>query len=135
MKCVITLRIDSSTISSTNTNGGINITPDGSGIVSIGGTEMQTTKVSAKEFETDQILISGNNISTYESNADINLIPAGTGGVQISGKLGLFGASPVAQQSAIAFDPLANDGSTVDDLRQVINQMLVVMRNYGIIAS
>jgi hypothetical protein len=129
------ISIDSSTISSTNTNGGINITPDGSGIVSIGGTEMQTTKVSAKEFETDQILISGNNISTYESNADINLIPAGTGGVQISGKLGLFGASPVAQQSAIAFDPLANDGSTVDDLRQVINQMLVVLRNYGIIAS
>ena len=129
------ISVNSTTISAVATNAGIAISPNGTGIVSIGGTEMQTTKVSAKEFETDQILISGNNISTYESNADINLIPAGTGGVQISGKLGLFGASPVAQQSAIAFDPLANDGSTVDDLRQVINQMLVVMRNYGIIAS
>jgi hypothetical protein len=129
------ISVNGTTISAVATNAGIAISPNGTGIVSIGGTEMQTTKVSAKEFETDQILISGNNISTYESNADINLIPAGTGGVQISGKLGLFGASPVAQQSAIAFDPLANDGSTVDDLRQVINQMLVVMRNYGIIAS
>ena len=82
----------------------------------------------------DNLSFNDNIIST-SSNADLELTPGGTGGVQISGKLGLFGASPVAQQSAIAFDPLANDGSTVDDLRQVINQMLVVMRNYGIIAS
>lgn len=58
-----------------------------------------------------------------------------TGSLQVNGSLGFFGTTPIAQQSAIAFDPLANDGSTVDDLRQIINQMLVVMRNYGLIAS
>lgn len=57
------------------------------------------------------------------------------GALQVNGSLGFFGTTPIAQQSAIAFDPLANDGSTVDDLRQIINQMLVVMRNYGLIAS
>ena len=58
-----------------------------------------------------------------------------TGSLQVNGSLGFFGTTPITQASAIAFDPLANDGSTVDDLRQIINQMLVVMRNYGLIAS
>ena len=87
---------------------------------------------------TSIITIEGNTISTTASNANLELTASGTGGIIVAdagGTIGFFGTSPVAQQSAIAFDPLANDGSTVDDLRQVINQMLVVLRNYGIIAS
>ena len=73
------IKIDNNTIEAVNSNGSINIGPNGTGIVSIGGTEMQTNKVSAKELETDQILINGNIISTYESNADLQLDTAGTG--------------------------------------------------------
>ena len=84
-----------------------------------------------------QILnIDTNNISSTDStvvNVNDGLL-VGTS-LQVNGNLGFFGTTPIAQQSAIAFDPLANDGSTVDDLRQIINQMLIVMRNYGLIAS
>ena len=89
---------------------------------------------------------SGNNVEIL--NLDTNFISSSdstvvqindgvlvTGSLQVNGSLGFFGTTPIAQASAIAFDPLANDGSTVDDLRQIINQMLVVMRSYGLIAS
>jgi hypothetical protein len=80
--------------------------------------------------------IDTNNISSGDSSIlQINDGVLVTGSLQVNGSLGFFGTTPVAQQSAIAFDPMANDGSTVDDLRQIINQMLVVMRNYGLIAS
>ena len=82
------------------------------------------------------ISIDTNNISSTDSTViNVNDGLLVTGSLQVDGSLGFFGTTPVAQQSAIAFDPLANDGSTVDDLRQIINQMLVVMRNYGLIAS
>ena len=82
------------------------------------------------------ISIDTNNISSTDSTViNVNDGLLVTGSLQVNGSIGFFGTTPVAQQSAIAFDPLANDGSTVDDLRQIINQMLVVMRNYGLIAS
>jgi hypothetical protein len=119
--------------------------------VKIAGTQNVTTAVSG-----DTLTVTGPDLTSYlqntgtqtidnltfndniigtASNADLILQPGGTGGIQLNGNFGLFGTTPVAQQSAIAFDPLANDGSTVDDLRQIINQMLIVMRNYGLIAS
>ena len=77
-----------------------------------------------------------NNISSSDSSViNVNDGLLVTGSLQVNGSLGFFGTTPIAQASAIAFDPLANDGSTVDDLRQIINQMLVVMRSYGLIAS
>ena len=80
--------------------------------------------------------IDTNNISSTDSTRiNINDGLLVTGDLQVNGSLGFFGITPIAQQSAIAFDPLANDGSTVDDLRQIINQMLIVLRNYGLIAS
>jgi hypothetical protein len=86
----------------------------------------------------DGITITDNIIKTNSSNANLELSANGTGGIVVAksgGKVGFFGTAPVAQQSAIAFDPLANDGSTVEDLRSIINSMLTVMRNYGLIAS
>lgn len=108
----------------------------------------------------DNITINDSTIST-SSNADLNLQPGGTGNVvagaltiagstisatdstqinfndavQFDGNVGFYGTTPTAQASAIAFDPLGNDGSTVDDLRQVINSILTALRNVGIIAS
>ena len=137
----ITVVGDDSTGTTLNSNetikvaGASNITTAVSGdTLTITGPNLSSYLQNTGTQTIDNLSFNDNIIST-SSNANLELTPGGTGGVQISGKLGLFGASPVAQQSAIAFDPLANDGSTVDDLRQVINQMLVVLRNYGIIAS
>jgi hypothetical protein len=79
-----------------------------------------------------------NVIKTVQTNSNLELTTTGTGGIIVSeagGKIGFFGTTPVTKQSAIAFDPSANDGSTVEDLRGIINQMLTVLRNYGLIAS
>jgi hypothetical protein len=114
--------------------GATNITTAVSGdTLTITGTDLSYLQNTGTQT-IDNLTFNDNIIST-SSNADLILQPGGTGGVEITGKLGLFGATPVAQQSAIAFDPSANDGSTVDDLRQIINQMLIVMRNYGLISS
>ena len=86
----------------------------------------------------DGITITDNIIATNSSNANLELSANGTGGIVVAksgGKVGFFGTAPVAQQSAIEFDPAGNDGSTVEDLRSIINSMLTVMRNYGLIAS
>ena len=106
---------------STPSNQNLSITPGGTGSVLVDG-----------------ITIKDNTISSSDSNANLELKASGTGGIIVadsSGKLGFYGATPVTQASAIAFDPSGNDGSTVDDLRQVINSILVALRNVGIIAS
>jgi len=105
----------------TESNQNLTITPGGTGSILADG-----------------ITIKDNTISSSDSNANLELKAAGTGGVIVadsSGKLGFYGVTPVAQASAIAFDPAGNDGSTVEDLRTVINSMLTALRNVGIIAS
>ena len=114
----VSLNVDTLTTSS---NQNLTIAPGGTGQIILDG-----------------IAVSDNTISSADSNANLELKASGTGGVivaQSSGKLGFYGVTPVAQASAIAFDPLSNDGSTVDDLRQIINSILVSLRNVGIIAS
>ena len=108
-------------ITTSRTNGDIKIQPNGTGNVEI-----------------DQLQITDTTITPITTNSDLTLGVNGTGGIIVApadGKVGFFGATPVAQQEAIEFDPLANDGSTVEDLRSIIGQMLTVMRNYGLIES
>jgi len=115
------LKIDSSAITSIGTNSDITITPNGTGNIVL-----------------DAITLADNKITTNRSNDNLILAANGTGGIVVaesSDKLGFFGTTPVAQQSAIAFDPAGNDGSTVEDLRTTINNILTVLRNYGLIAS
>jgi len=115
------IRINSSAITSIGTNADITITPNGTGNIIL-----------------DSITLADNKITTNRSNDNLILAANGTGGIVVaesSSKLGFFGTTPVAQQSAIAFDPAGNDGSTVEDLRTTINNILTVLRNYGLIAS
>ena len=61
--------------------------------------------------------IRDNVIKTVQTNSNLELTTTGTGGIIVSeagGKIGFFGTTPVTKQSAIAFDPSANDGSTVE---------------------
>ena len=67
------ITIDGNTISSTDTNGDINISPDGTGTVVID-----------TDLDVDNINVNGNTVSSTDTNGDINLSPNGTGTVVIN---------------------------------------------------
>lgn len=73
------LKLDGNTISSTDTDGDINITPNGSGSVNI--TNLALTNGS---IAVDNLFLDGNTISSTNTNGNINLTPNGTGSVVIS---------------------------------------------------
>lgn len=83
------IRVDGNTISSTDTNGDINLTPNGTGEVNIskvdinGGT-LDSVDISATELDVDNIRIDGNTISSTDTNGDIDITPNGTGEVNLS---------------------------------------------------
>ena len=89
------ITIDGNTISSTDTNGNIVLTPHGTGIVDIngGGVDIDGgaidgvtlgTNSAVTELQVDNININGNAITSTDSNGNIALTPAGTGEVDIS---------------------------------------------------
>ena len=67
------ININGNTIISTDTNGDINISPDGTGTVVID-----------TDLDVDNININGNTISSTDTNGNINLSPNGTGVVALS---------------------------------------------------
>ena len=155
------IQIRDNHIEATRSNDDLILSASGTGDIVAGAVRIHGTTISADDstkitfneavditgtLTVGTIANGGNNVEIL--NLDTNFISSSdstvvqindgvlvTGNLQVNGSLGFFGTTPIAQASAIAFDPLANDGSTVDDLRQIINQMLVVMRNYGLIAS
>jgi len=72
------INIDGNTIISTDTNGAINITPNGTGAVNI----TATTNITG-DLDVDNININGNTIISTDTNGDINISPDGTGTVVI----------------------------------------------------
>ena len=68
------INVDGNTISSTNTNGDINLSPNGTGTVVIN-----------TDLDVDNININGNSITSTDTNGDISITPNGTGKVNISG--------------------------------------------------
>lgn len=81
------IKIDGNTISSTNTNGDINLTPNGTGVVVI--PEAEFTTLDAVDFNTVNVAagmhISNATIAAQgtDTNIDITLTPKGTGSVVI----------------------------------------------------
>lgn len=75
-----TLDFNSNTISSTNLNGNINLTPNGTGTVVIG-----------TDLDINNINIDGNTISSTDTNGDIILTPDGTGIVDVQRPIKLAG--------------------------------------------
>jgi hypothetical protein len=73
------LKLDGNTISSTDTDGNINITPNGTGSVNITNLVLAAGSITA-----DNIKIDGNTISSEDTNGNINLTPNGTGSVVVS---------------------------------------------------
>jgi hypothetical protein len=68
------LNLITNTISSTDTNGDINLSPNGTGTVVIN-----------TDLDVDNININGNSITSTNTNGDINITPNGTGKVNIAG--------------------------------------------------
>jgi len=73
------ININGNTIISTDTNGAINITPNGTGAVNI----TATTNITG-DLDVDNININGNTIISTDTNGDINISPDGTGTVVIN---------------------------------------------------
>jgi hypothetical protein len=135
---------------STASNQNLSITPGGTGSILADGITIKDNTISASNSNDNLVLsasgtgnivvgavtVNGTTLSAADSTK-LTLAEAVdvTGNLKVDGNVGFYGTAPVAQASAIAFDPSGNDGSTVDDLRQVINSMLTALRNVGIIAS
>ena len=88
------LRLDGNAITSTNTNGNITITPNGTGEVDISKVDIDSGAIDAvtlgtnsavTEAQIDNVNINGNTISTTNSNGSLEVTPNGTGGVNING--------------------------------------------------
>jgi len=144
------IEISGNNISGTRSNEDINITPSGTGAVAFPGITINDNNITGTRSNDDlkiavngtgNIVIDGIRINgTTISADDSSTVTIAerldvTGALQVAGNLGFFGTAPIAQESAIAFDPAANDGSTIEDLRTTINEILVTLRNYGLIAS
>jgi len=98
------LRIDGNTLSSTNTNGNITLSANGTGVietvndVNLGTSGDSSTLTVVGQFNADNLRIDGNTLSSTNTNGDIILDANGTGDVVLTG-----GASQ---------DFIINDGTT-----------------------
>jgi hypothetical protein len=86
------IRVDGNTISSTNSNGDINIDPAGAGNTNIvsGNLVLAGAVSGVTQLDVDNIRTDGNSISATNSNGSIGLVPNGTGGVGIGGTTSAF---------------------------------------------
>ena len=80
------IKIDSSTISSTDSNGHIYINPDGTGEIKTAKNITSDSSISAGNLKLD-----GNTISSLDLNGDINITPGGTGTVNFD-NIGINGS-------------------------------------------
>ena len=127
------IQIDANDITSTNTNGDINITPNGTGEVNItkvdidsgtidnvtiGGTSAAVS-VSAFLLNVDNIQVDGNNIVSTNSNGDISLTPNGTGEVNItkvdidSGTIDAVSIGSTSAATYLKVDNIEIDGNNI----------------------
>lgn len=81
------LRLDGNTLSSTDVNGNINLTPNGTGdVVLVGVTVSDTNTVSGvTQLDVDNIRIDGNTIISTDAAGNINITPDTTGDLVLDG--------------------------------------------------
>lgn len=78
------LRLDGNTVSSTDTNGAVNITPNGTGQINLHSVVVSSASAvsGATQLDVDNIRINGNTISSTDTNGNILLSADGTGVVR-----------------------------------------------------
>jgi hypothetical protein len=92
------LRLDTNTVSSTNTNGNIILDPNGTGVVQV------AAPLTAEQLDVDNIRIETNTISSTNTNGNIILDPNGTGLVQVDATLSAL---------SVTVDNLQLDANTI----------------------
>ena len=101
------LRLDGNAITSTNSNGGISITPDGTGTITLGGNFVAVTnELSANDVAigSELLLGTGAKIVQVTTNEDLVLQTNGTGAVTTSAQLTLTGSFKKAIHTFTATD-------------------------------
>ncbi len=129
------LRLDGNTLISTDTNGDINLTPDGSGSVvisdiDVAAGEIDGTAIGANSASTgaftavvvDNLTIDGNTITSTDTNGDIVLTADGTGTISVT-------TAPIVPtgdradslgSATLSWDNVYCDGVTFDDGTNVL---------------
>ena len=103
------LRADGNTISATNSNGGITITPDGTGIITLNGNFVAiTNELSANDvaIASELLLGSGAQIVQVATNSDLTLVTNGTGAVTTASQVTLTGSFKRAIHTITATDSI-----------------------------
>lgn len=133
------LRLDANTLSSTNANGNITITPNGSGVVDItkamttvGQTVTGTLAVTG-QLNIDNLRLDGNTLSSTDASGNIVLSPQGAGLVQVTsnivpsadGTLDLGGTST-------RFNSLFLDNSISDGTNSIAVADLLSLRDINV---
>ena len=109
------LRIDGNVISSTDTNGDVIITPNGSGQITL-----SSSRVGANQLNAVSVAVSNsvdtNTLRSYSSNADIVVQPQGTGTVDFKvpaqGTVGAAGAASALPATPTGYFTIKVNGST-----------------------
>jgi hypothetical protein len=109
------LRIDGNTISSTDTNGDVIITPNGSGQITL-----SSSRVGANQLNAVSVAVSNsvdtNTLRSYSSNADIVVQPQGTGTVDFKvpaqSTVGAAGAASALPANPTGYFTIKVNGST-----------------------
>jgi cytoskeletal protein CcmA (bactofilin family) len=109
------LRIDGNVISSTDTNGDVIITPNGSGQITL-----SSSRVGANQLNAVSVAVSNsvdtNTLRSYSSNADIVVQPQGTGTVDFKvpaqGTVGSAGAASALPANPTGYFTIKVNGST-----------------------
>lgn len=96
------LRLDGNTLSTTDTNGDLLISPDGTGQVDFEASVL----IGIAQLNVDNIRIDGNTISTVDTNGNLLISPDGTGSVD-------FEASTLIDIAQLNVDNLRFDGTTI----------------------
>ena len=78
------VQVDGNTITSTDTNGAINLTPNGTGnIVANTNTTIGSTGVTTNMLDVDNVNINGNTIISSDTDGNLNITPNGSGNTVI----------------------------------------------------
>lgn len=96
------IRIDGNTISSTNTNGDINLTPNGTGNTIING-------ASFTELNVDNLNLNGNTLSSTDTNGDVIIAPDGSGSIQLLDTDAGAGVGPMLELYRNSASPANSD--------------------------
>ena len=100
------IRLNGNTISAQDTNGSVNINPDGTGSVVLGGEIVGVTnELNATDIEVSNVL-RANKIQSDTSDTDITISSQGTGAVAISSQLTLTGSFKPAIHTFTATDAI-----------------------------